>query len=214
MNTRKGRQAGTREAFGSLFNNMFDRVVAMGEPSRQRFCVIAAITEDGLLGSRGEIPWRHPEDIHFFKTMTQGSVVIMGRRTWDSLPKKPLPDRVNVIVTSDENLLFYYGDHEDNVVASSSFGDAVEEAQYMASREDLPIFAIGGAQVYEQALLHRDAAVLYLTVVPDTYPPSTDDVHFPLALLRQNWTKYPHDISLGRCRLEKWVPKSVEPIEQ
>ena len=63
--------------------------------------LVAAIARNGVIGRDGAIPWRIPEDVAHFKELTTGHAVVMGRRTWDSLPDRfrPLPDRRNVVVT-------------------------------------------------------------------------------------------------------------------
>jgi len=62
--------------------------------------LIAGRARNGAIGKAGTIPWHAPEDLAFFQRETTGGAVIMGRRTWDSLPKKPLPRRINLVVTS------------------------------------------------------------------------------------------------------------------
>ena len=61
--------------------------------------LVVAIADNGVIGKDGGIPWRIPEDLKRFKAITMGHTVVMGRKTWDSLPKKPLLGRVNVVVT-------------------------------------------------------------------------------------------------------------------
>ncbi len=68
--------------------------------------LVAAVARDGVIGRDGAIPWRIPEDVAHFKELTTGHAVVMGRRTWDSLPDRfrPLPDRRNVVVTRNARL--------------------------------------------------------------------------------------------------------------
>ena len=61
--------------------------------------LVVAIADNGVIGSNGAIPWHIPEDLKRFKALTMGHTIVMGRKTWDSLPRKPLPGRVNVVVT-------------------------------------------------------------------------------------------------------------------
>ena len=63
--------------------------------------LVVAIADNGVIGKDGAIPWRIPEDMKRFKAITTGHTVVMGRKTWDSLPKKPLPNRRNVVCTRD-----------------------------------------------------------------------------------------------------------------
>ncbi|HEX9158643.1 MAG TPA: dihydrofolate reductase, partial [Rhizomicrobium sp.] len=64
-----------------------------------RIALVVAKAANGVIGDRGLIPWRLPEDMRRFKRVTMGKPCIMGRKTWESLPKKPLPGRVNIVVT-------------------------------------------------------------------------------------------------------------------
>ena len=61
--------------------------------------LVLAMSDNCVIGDRGAIPWRIPEDMKRFKALTIGKPVIMGRRTWDSLPRKPLPGRSNIVIT-------------------------------------------------------------------------------------------------------------------
>ncbi len=63
--------------------------------------IIARDTQTGIIGVNGDLPWYLPRDLAFFKCITNSATVMMGRKTWDSLPLKPLPDRVNVVVTAN-----------------------------------------------------------------------------------------------------------------
>lgn len=62
--------------------------------------LIAARARDGAIGKDGQLPWHLPEDLAFFKRETLGGAIIMGRRTWESLPFRPLKERLNLVVTS------------------------------------------------------------------------------------------------------------------
>lgn len=131
--------------------------------------IIAAIGKNRELGAKNKLLWHIPEDMERFKTLTVGQVVIMGRKTYESIPEKfrPLPHRVNIIVTRDEN----YQINNENVFVSHSIEDAIEKAR----KFDKEIFIIGGAQIYEQSLKYADK--LYLTLVDKEYPEA--DVFFP-----------------------------------
>lgn len=105
--------------------------------------LILAISDNGVIGNKGGIPWRLPEDMRRFKSLTLGKPNIMGRKTWESLPKKPLPGRANIIVTRDRN----YRAESATVVAT------VEEALGRAKAENPEeIMVIGGAEIYRAAL--------------------------------------------------------------
>ena len=105
--------------------------------------LILAMADNGVIGNKGGIPWRLPEDMRRFKTLTLGKPNIMGRKTWESLPKKPLPGRANIIVTRDRN----YRAEGATVVAT------IEEALGRAKAENPEeIMVIGGAEIYRTAL--------------------------------------------------------------
>ena len=61
--------------------------------------LVLAMAENGVIGKDGAIPWRIADDLKRFKRLTVGKTVVMGRKTWDSLPRKPLPERINIVVT-------------------------------------------------------------------------------------------------------------------
>jgi dihydrofolate reductase len=126
--------------------------------------VIARAT-NGIIGQRGQIPWRIPADMKHFKAVTMGKPCIMGRKTWDSLPKKPLPGRANIIVTRDP------GFRAEGGVVAHSLEDALARAKAESVDE---IAVIGGADIYRLALPH--ARRIHLTEVHGEFE---GDVHLP-----------------------------------
>jgi dihydrofolate reductase len=116
-----------------------------------KLVLIASVARDRAIGKGNELLWRDPEDLKHFRTVTMGSPVLMGRRTWESLPErfKPLPGRRNIVLTSDR------GWHHERAEAASSLDDA------LARVSDAPtVFVIGGGQLYAQALPRADELVL------------------------------------------------------
>ena len=101
--------------------------------------LVVAIADNGVIGKDGGIPWRIPEDMKRFKALTLGHTIVMGRKTWDSLPKKPLPGRVNVVVTRQADW------KADGAVTAGSLGQAT-------SGTSGTVMVIGGAEIYERAL--------------------------------------------------------------
>ena len=101
--------------------------------------LVVAIAQNGVIGNNGLIPWHISDDMKRFKALTLGHTVVMGRKTWDSLPRKPLPGRVNVVVTRQKDW-----QAEGAVVAHS-----LDEAMARASGA---VMVIGGAEIYERAL--------------------------------------------------------------
>jgi len=134
-----------------------------------KLCLIVARGRSGVIGAKGDLPWRLKDDLAFFKKITFGCPVVMGRNTWESLPVKPLPGRENLVLTSD----WTYEAMGARVYAS--FAAAVNTAKAIALRSGFDkVFIIGGASVYERALAQADR--LYLTEV-DAAPDG--DVFFP-----------------------------------
>jgi dihydrofolate reductase len=101
--------------------------------------LVVAIADNGVIGKDGGIPWRLPEDMKRFKALTLGHTIVMGRKTWDSLPKKPLPGRVNVVVTRQKDW------QADGAVTAGSLGQAT-------SGTSGTVMVIGGSEIYERAL--------------------------------------------------------------
>jgi|SRR5579871_2166876 len=103
--------------------------------------LVLARADNGVIGSGGRIPWHIPEDLHRFKALTLNKPVIMGRKTWDSLPRKPLPQRTNIVVTRDHGFR----------AAGALVTHSCEEALSRASDAE-EISVIGGAEIYRAAL--------------------------------------------------------------
>ena len=108
-----------------------------------RIALVVAKAANGVIGDRSRIPWRLPEDMRRFKQLTMGKPCIMGRTTWDSLPKKPLPGRLNIVVTRNPNFI------ADGAAVVHSFGDAIARGQSESADE---IAVIGGEEIYRAAL--------------------------------------------------------------
>jgi dihydrofolate reductase len=106
--------------------------------------LVLAMAENGVIGKDGAIPWRIADDMKRFKSLTLGKPVVMGRKTWDSLPKKPLPGRKNIVVTRDA------GWSAPGAVSET----VLDAALAMAARESDETMVIGGAEIY-RALLPR-----------------------------------------------------------
>jgi dihydrofolate reductase len=130
--------------------------------------IVAAIGENFELGANGDLLWRLPLDMQRFKQITLHHHVVMGRKTFESLPPKfrPLPNRVNIVVTSNSDF------EAKDCLLASSLNNAISIAQN-AGEKDLMI--IGGAQIYNQALAL--AHTLYITRVHAVFPEA--DVFFP-----------------------------------
>ncbi len=131
--------------------------------------LVVARARNGVIGRDGGLPWRLRSDLQRFKAVTLGKPCIMGRRTWDSLPLKPLPGRLNLVLSKDESF------EPKGAVACLTLDEAVEIAREQAVDDGVDeVCVIGGARLFA-ATLPR-ARRLYLTEVeaePD------GDVHFP-----------------------------------
>lgn len=141
-----------------------------------RVTLIAALASDRGIGLKNQLLWHLPEDMAHFRRQTQGCPVIMGRKTWDSLPVRfrPLPGRLNLVVTRDS------GWHSEGATVAHSLDQAVALAR--ATRPPR-VFVIGGAQLYAQALALADQ--LLLTEIDADLP---GDTFFP-AWRREDFTE-------------------------
>ena len=127
--------------------------------------LVAAVARGGVIGRDGTVPWHLPEDMRFFRELTTGHPVVMGRKTWDSLPDRfrPLPGRRNIVVTRNASWQ----------AEGAERAGSVEEALRLAG-EDERVFVIGGAEIYRAALPSADELVLTeveLDVTGDAYFP-------------------------------------------
>ncbi|MGY1738768.1 dihydrofolate reductase [Geodermatophilus sp. SYSU D00684] len=128
--------------------------------------LIWAQAHDRVIGAGGALPWHLPEDLRLFRRLTGGGTVVMGRRTWESLPapNRPLPGRVNVVLTTDAD---WYADGAER---------AGSVAGVLAAHPDC--WVIGGAAVYAAFLPHAHRLVVTdvdLAVDGDTRAPVLDD---------------------------------------
>jgi dihydrofolate reductase len=127
--------------------------------------LIAGIAQNNCIGKNGTLPWHIPEDLKHFKELTTNKTVVMGRKTWESLPEKfrPLPNRKNVVITRQTDYAAPEG-----VLTFSSTTDAFAQL----ATED--IFIIGGAELYKQTIDQADA--LEITHIDQTIE---GDAFFP-----------------------------------
>jgi len=131
--------------------------------------IIAAVSDDLGIGKDNDLLWHIPEDLRRFKRLTTGKAVIMGKRTWESLPKKPLPGRMNIVLT----------DIPGECIDCSVTAYSVEEALTKCDGID-EVFIIGGGSVYRQFMEVADR--LYITHVHSNRPA---DIFFPEIDLRK-----------------------------
>lgn len=143
---------------------------------RPQLSLIVARSLNNVIGKDRDMPWRLSGDLQRFKRLTMGMPVIMGRNTWDSLPRKPLPKRPNIVVSRNPLV------RVENAWLASDIKVAIAYGEAMAHHLRVPLyFIIGGATLYEAALPH--AQNLYLTEVladleGDTFFPSLDETEW------------------------------------
>ena len=120
--------------------------------------LVVARARNGVIGRDGDLPWRLRSDLQRFKALTLGKPCIMGRRTWDSLPLKPLPGRLNLVLSRDESF------EARGAVVCTTLDEAVEIARETAEEDGVgEVCVIGGVALFEKALPR--ARRLYLTEV-------------------------------------------------
>ncbi len=125
--------------------------------------IIVAVSEDWGIGKDNELLWHISEDLKRFKRLTSGNVVIMGKKTWESLPKKPLPNRKNIVITDNPKETF------ESAFTAYSIEDSL--AKCTTGEE---IFIIGGGSIYRQFMPLADR--LFITHVHKKAPA---DIYFP-----------------------------------
>ncbi len=134
---------------------------------------IVAMNKDRCIGKGNDLPWHYSADLKLFKKRTLNGTIVMGRKTWDSLPRKPLPKRDNVILTRQPPLLVGAYSLAKRVHVT----DLAGLDQVLAGLPE-PHFVIGGRQIYE--LLQDRVDQYWVTLVPDKV--EDGDVFFPFAL--------------------------------
>jgi dihydrofolate reductase len=165
--------------------------------------MIWAQASNGVIGRDGTMPWHLPEDFAHFRDTTEGHVVIMGRRTWASLPpaSRPLPGRRNIVITSREDW------SAEGAIRASSLDGALDAARSAGAGQ---IWIIGGGTVYREAQSLADTAVIThidMDADGDTFAP----------VLGENWrltriapeTGWSTSRNGTRYRIETWTADSA-----
>lgn len=129
--------------------------------------LIAAVSENNVIGRNNDLPWHLPADMRYFRDTTMGHCVIMGRKNYDSIPLKyrPLDKRINIIVTRQKNF------QAVGCIVVSSIEDALNEARKKNEKE---VFIIGGADIFKQTIDIADK--IYYTKIHHSFE---GDVFFP-----------------------------------
>ena len=123
--------------------------------------LVAAVDSKNGIGLNGKMPWGHiKEDMEFFRGLTTGSTVIMGRVTFESLGNKPLPNRKNIVISSEANVAYYF--KYNNLFYESSLENAL-----LRLLNEEQIFIIGGESIYKKAIDYADR--IFLTHIDKDY---------------------------------------------
>jgi len=134
-----------------------------------KMIIIAAVSENNVIGKNGSIPWRSKEEITHFKNTTMNYPILMCRKTFASL-KKPLSDRTNLVLSRKSN----FNISEDNVFSFSSIGEVYD---FSKKNNFTKLFVIGGGEIYSQLIDKADQLLISrmrFTIEGDTYFPKID----------------------------------------
>ena len=126
--------------------------------------IIAAVADNFAIGKANNLPWHLPADLKHFRQLTTGHAVVMGKRTFESLPKGPLPNRKNIVLTSVMS---------EGVNKGYFEADSLEDAVYLCEHEE-KVFIIGGATVYKQCI--DKVNTMYITWIHNKF---SADTFFP-----------------------------------
>jgi len=140
--------------------------------------IIAARSRNGVIGQNNNLPWRLPSDLQNFRSITQGNVVLMGRKTYESIGK-PLPNRFNIVISSNSATKYPEG-----VIVCSDPKQALKAARVVCLDNKIPeIFVIGGATIYQAFMKRADRMILTTLeceVEGDTYFPQWKEVFWEI----------------------------------
>ena len=122
--------------------------------------ILVPVSPEGIIGKDNTIPWHYSADLKRFKRLTTGNTIIMGRKTWESLPIKPLPNRRNIVITRSSI---------KDIECFQSIDDALQTCEG-------DVWFIGGAGIYQEAMQKAD--IIDMTLVPDNVN-GEDCIYFP-----------------------------------
>jgi dihydrofolate reductase len=181
-------------------------------PSQLEFALVVAADQQGGIGRNGDLPWQLPGDMSYFRKLTTGqgaNAVIMGRKTWDSIPTRfrPLQNRLNVVLSRSQP------DLPDGVLLAHSLEQALQQlATSNAERPLEHIFVIGGGKVYAEALARTHCRQVFLTRVEgnfdcDTFLPDLEpqwrEVAHPCSSMAEIEAPSDTEIAFRFCCLER-----------
>ena len=162
-----------------------------------KITLIAAVDDCIGIGKDNQIAWQNDEDMKHFRSYTEGKVVVMGRKTWDSLPVKPLPRRENWVISSNGSVVDVDNPLHIDVYPCNSVDDAIWFGSCLNGTENEinELCIIGGESIYEQFIPH--ATDLVITRIKGDYQ---CDRFFPTIDLNA-WQRYDIDVK-DTCRIE------------
>jgi dihydrofolate reductase len=135
--------------------------------------LIVACSKEGVIGNEGKLPWYLPEDLQFFRRMTENQIVIMGRKTYDDLPKRPLPNRINIVITREPEK--YCSEPDLFFCKLENYQEVLQNLEHLNRRT----YVIGGSEIYR---IFLPICRLYHVTVIDI--DMEGDARFPMALDR------------------------------
>ena len=128
--------------------------------------LIAAMGKNRVIGNKGKLPWHMPADLKYYKDKIRGKTIVMGRKTFESMGNKPLPNRANIILTMDQNYKV------DGAIVIHSADEALKEAEKISPDQELMV--IGGSEIYKEFLPRANR--IYLTIIEGEFE---GDAFFP-----------------------------------
>ena len=143
----------------------------LGEGTNMKIKLIVAVDKKFAIGKSGSLLFKIPEDLRLFKQLTTGNIVLMGRKTFESIGYKPLPDRINIVISSTKKYEI------EGVINLDNLETAVECSKRKFPDKDL--YIIGGGQIYEQGIKYADEVILtkYNKLYEDA------DTYFPVDIM-------------------------------
>lgn len=166
----------------------------------RRIVMIAAVAENNVIGNENGIPWRLPDDFKRFKQITQGHNIIMGRKTFESLPGL-LSNRTHIVITRDPNYKIDSLLGQSRVIVVKSLQEALDRCPNNDTS-----YIIGGGEIYTQGMEIADELDLtrvHATVEGDTFFPAVDSKVWNLTAVERNWKDVDHEYDYTFVRFER-----------
>jgi dihydrofolate reductase len=137
--------------------------------------MIVAMNEDAIIGIDNKLPWHIPDDLRRFKQITTNHIVVMGRKTFESLPNGPLPNRINVVITRD-----YDNYQSTNKLYFTNYEKSLSLLETLKENTKKEVFIIGGEEIY--TLFMPICNLIYLTLVYKPLTQLPENRHFPITM--------------------------------